>query len=123
SLGAAGDCHRSSPIPGQSQLVAVLRIGKHIAYMSYPAVQYGAPCRDRAVGPLGVSLENLIEDIVCEIIACRVVKQFTIIAPDDPVRRVAQTHSAFDDCVKDWLNIRRCSTDEIEHLARRGLML
>ena len=43
-----------------------------------------------------------------------IVKQFTIIAPDDAKHRIAQTHSTFDDCVKDWLNIRRRSTDEVE---------
>jgi len=50
-------------------------------------------------------------------------KQFTVIAPNDPKYRVAQTHSTFDDRVKDWLNIRRRSTNEVEHLTRRGLML
>ncbi|HVI11884.1 MAG TPA: hypothetical protein VM822_03335, partial [Pseudolabrys sp.] len=91
-------------------------------HMSDSAVQYCAPGRYRAVGPLGVRPENLIEDIRCEIMARSIVKQFTIIAPDDAKHRIAQTHSTFDDCVKDWLNIRRRSTDEVEHLARRGLM-
>jgi hypothetical protein len=91
--------------------------------MSNPAVQYGAAGRYRSVGPPGVGLENLIEDIGCEIMARRIVKQFTVIAPDDPKHRIAETHSTVDDCVKDWLNIRRRSTDEVEHLARRDLML
>ena len=45
SLVQHGDGDRSSPIPGQSQLVAVLRISKHIGHMSDSAVQYCAPGR------------------------------------------------------------------------------
>src|SRR5262249_35478442 len=117
-----GDCNRSSPIPGQSQLVAVLRISKHIGHMSNPAVQYGAAGCYRLVGPTRVDFENLIEDSAGEIVARRIVKQFTVIAPDDAKHRIAQTHSTFDDCVKAWLNIVRRWTDEGEPLARRGLI-
>jgi hypothetical protein len=55
--------------------------------------------------------------------AGRVVKQFTVIPPHDAKYRIAQTHSTFDDCVEDWLNIRRRSIDEVEHLPRRSLMV
>jgi hypothetical protein len=103
--------------------VGVLAIREHIGDMSDSAVQYCAPSRNRSVGPLGIYLGNLIEDVGCEIMARRVVKQFTVIPPDNTKYRITQTHSTFDDCVENWLNVRRRSTDEVEHLARRSLML
>jgi len=90
--------------------------------MSDPAVQYGATGRYRAVRPFGVRFENVIKDIECEIVARRVVKQITVITPDNAKYRIAQTHSTFDDCIEEWLSIRRRLADKVEHFACRGLM-
>jgi hypothetical protein len=103
--------------------VGVFRIRKHIGHMTDPAVQYGATGRHRAVGPLRVGLEKLIKDIGREIVARYVVKQLTVIPPNNAKYRIAQTHGTFDDCIKDWLSICRRLADKVEHLARRGLML
>jgi hypothetical protein len=91
--------------------------------MSDPAVQYGATGRNRAVRPFGVRFENVIKDIECEIVARRVVKQITVITPDNAKYRIAQTHSTFDDCIENWLSICRRSADKVEHFVRCGLPL
>jgi hypothetical protein len=88
-----------------------------------PAVQYGPSSRYRAVGPLRVGLEKSIKDIGRKIVARRVMKQLTVIPPNNAKYRIAQTHGTFDDCIKDWLSIGRRLADKVEHLARRGLML
>ena len=81
------------------------------------------PGSHRAVGALGIRLENVIEDLGREIVACRIVKEFAIVSPDHAEHCFAQTRGTFDNRIEHRLGIRRRPSDDAEDFAGSRLLL
>ena len=90
--------------------------------MSHLAIQYCPSGGHRAVRPLGICLDNAVEDFGGEIMVGCIVKEIAVIPPDHTVYCVAQARGAFTNRIENRLGIGRRTADDIEHFAGCRLM-
>src|SRR5262245_53375838 len=113
---------RCAPVSGNSEFMGIRRIRQHIRYLGSRSVQYGAPCGQRTVRLPGIGLQQTTMDLWGEIVACDVMQQLAVVAPDHAEYRITQPCSTLNDRVAYWLGIRRRPTNDVQDSARRSLM-
>src|SRR5262245_48119301 len=100
----------------------VLRIREQVGEVSYLTIHHGTPGRSRAVWPRWIRLEKLIQDFGRKIVGRRNLQKFAVVHPDNAEYGFAQARGTLNNRIEHRLSIGRRPADDVEHLARRGLM-